>query len=121
MSMLSTLDSIEIMFVKFLCDSITAFGLPVVPDVKINDATEFDRIFAGRSALRFASSVSSGISKTSSKVQTLKFWLLDFGFWIPGSFDDESEEAKLPSFRRRGGGVSPAGWFSRRTATTSSK
>ena len=33
------------MLVKFLCDSITAFGLPVVPDVKISDATAFDMHF----------------------------------------------------------------------------
>jgi len=68
--MSSTLESIEIMFVKFLCDSITAFGVPVVPEVKINDATDVECIFSGNNANRFASSISLGISKTSSKVQT---------------------------------------------------
>ena len=58
MSISSTDESIDTMFVKFLCESITAFGVPVVPDVKISDATDVDRIFSGSKALRLASSVS---------------------------------------------------------------
>jgi hypothetical protein len=40
------------MFTKFLCESNTAFGVPVVPLVKINEATEFERIFSGSRAMR---------------------------------------------------------------------
>src|SRR5687768_3294332 len=82
MSISSTDESIEIIFVKFLCESITAFGFPVVPDVKISEATALDSTLGGSRARRLASSTSSGISKTSSKVQTSGFWILDFGFWI---------------------------------------
>ena len=53
-----TEESIEIMLVKFLCESITAFGVPVVPEVKIRDATEVEWIFSGSNAFRFASSIS---------------------------------------------------------------
>ena len=70
MSMSSTLESMEIMFVKFLCESITAFGLPVVPEVKISDATALPRTFGGSKARRFDSSSSSGISKISLNTQT---------------------------------------------------
>ena len=73
------------MLTKFLCDSITAFGVPVVPDVKISDATDVECIFWGKRALRFASSVSDWISKTSSNVQTMggKLPSLDNEGWPP--------------------------------------
>ena len=38
-SMSKTDESIETMFVKFLCESMTPFGCPVVPDVKMSEAT----------------------------------------------------------------------------------
>ena len=94
MSISSTDESIEIMLTKFLCDNITAFGVPVVPEVKISDAIAFEWIFAGSKAFRFASSVSDWISKTSSNVQTT-------GAELP-SLDKEG----WPPLRR-------TGWFSR--------
>ena len=33
--------SIETMFVRFLCESMTPFGCPVVPEVKMSEATAF--------------------------------------------------------------------------------
>ena len=59
MSISKTLDNIEIILTKFLCDNITAFGVPVVPLVKISDATEPDKILFGKSAFLRASSISS--------------------------------------------------------------
>ncbi len=65
-SISKTDESIETMFVKFLCESMTPFGWPVVPEVKMSDATAFGDTFAGRSAMRSSSLCSSVSSKTSA-------------------------------------------------------
>ena len=39
-SMSKTDDNIETMLVRLRCESITPFGRPVVPEVKISDATD---------------------------------------------------------------------------------
>jgi hypothetical protein len=64
-SISKTDESIETMFVKFLCESMTPFGCPVVPDVKMREATAFGETFAGSSAIRSSSDCSSVSSKTS--------------------------------------------------------
>ena len=53
---------------------ITPFGLPVVPEVKISDATDCICTRCGNKAIRSSSVSSSGIANTSSKVQSLAPW-----------------------------------------------
>jgi hypothetical protein len=50
--MSNTDESIETMFVKFLCESMTPFGVPVVPEVKMREATDWACTRAGSSARR---------------------------------------------------------------------
>jgi hypothetical protein len=90
MSISKTDESIDTIFVKFLCESITAFGVPVVPDVKIKDATEFDKIFSGRSACRSRSIRSSVNSKTSSNVKTETLRLFSFNLSAKSGFSSKS-------------------------------
>ncbi len=54
-SISKTDESIETMLVKFRCESITPLGCPVVPEVKMSEATVFGETFGGqqRDALVF--------------------------------------------------------------------
>ncbi len=94
------------MLTKFLCESITAFGVPVVPDVKISDATDVECTFAGSNALRFASSVSVWISKTSSNVHTATSNPASFSFspssgFSPASFGRDDDRRRFAGLGER--------------------
>ena len=64
--MSKTDDSIETMLVRLRCESITPFGWPVVPEVKISEATLCACTRCGNRAMRSSSVCSSGNAKTSS-------------------------------------------------------
>ena len=55
----------RVMLVRLRCESITPLGWPVVPEVKISEATPCGCTFCGSSAMRSSSTCSSGNSKTS--------------------------------------------------------
>src|SRR5256885_9716773 len=65
-------ESIDTMLVRLRCESITPFGRPVVPEVKMSEATDCGEMRCGRSADRKSTRLNSSHLVISYAVFCLK-------------------------------------------------